>query len=121
MDIEKLDRQVEQILARDVGQAEYAEIRNELQEKGYNQEELRYMMSLIDDRLLANLESGGQNKTAMRNMILGGVLSLGSLMVILSSYFGNPVPKEISYLALIVFAVGYLVFRNGFRNRKGSN
>ena len=119
MDIEKLDKEVDQILSRADGPKEYAEIRGELLDKGYQQEELTYMMGLIDERMLANLEKGGQSKTAVRNMVLGGILSLAGLLVILTSYLGNPAPKEVYYVALVVFAVGYLVFRNGFRKRKG--
>ncbi len=117
MDIEKLDQEVSRILNREGGSGNYAEIRQELQQKGFNQQELRYMMELVDERLLASLEKGSKGKTAKRNMILGIALSITGLIVVLSSYFGQQVPKEMTYVALIVFAVGYLVFRHGFRNR----
>jgi hypothetical protein len=118
MDIEKLDREVDQILAREKYSANYERIRGELREKGYNQQELGYMMGLIDERLLSNLQKGGQNRVARRNMVLGGILSLVGLLVILSAYFGKPAVKEVYYVALVIFALGYLVFRNGFRRRQ---
>lgn len=121
MDIEKLDQEVAQILARETNSANYEEIRHELQQKGYNQQELLYMMGLIDERLLSNLDKGGKNKNAQRNMVLGGILSIAALLVILTSYFGSPAPKEVYYVALVVFAVGYLVFRSGFHRRKEHN
>ncbi len=117
MDIEKLDLEVDQILTRDTISANYQEIREELIAKGYDQEELRYMMGIIDEKLLSTVQKGGLNKNARRNMVIGGVLSLVGLMVILSAYFGKPATKEVYYVALVIFAVGYLVFRNGFRKR----
>jgi hypothetical protein len=39
------------------------------------------------------------------------------LAVVLASYFGQQLPKEATYVALVVFAIGYLVFRHGYRNR----
>jgi len=121
MEIDKLEHEVNLILARDDGSLDYSRIRQELQHKGYNQEELQYMMALVDERLLTNLEKGGQNKAAKRNMVLGAALSLTGLLVVLASYFGQQVAKEVTFIALVVFAVGYLVFRHGFRNRKGGN
>ena len=117
MEVEKLEQEVKNILGREDGSRNYAEIRQELQQKGYNQEELQYMMSLVDERLLTGLQKGGQSKTSKRNMILGAALSLTGLVVVVARYLGQPIAKEVTYLALVVFAVGYLVFRHGFRNR----
>ena len=120
MDIEKLEQEVTRILAGKDSAPDYSEIRQELLQKGYNQEELRYMMALVDERLLTNLQKGGQSKTARRNMLLGAAMSLTGLLVVLATYFGQQIAKEVTYVALVVFAVGYLVFRNGFRNRSSN-
>lgn len=117
MDIDKLDQEINHILSNNDGTRSYAEIREELIGKGYNQQELKYILGLVDEKLINKLDTGSQSKVSKRNMLLGGALSLTGLLVILTSYFGQPLPKEISYVALVVFAVGYLVFRNGFRRR----
>jgi cation transport ATPase len=117
MDVEKLEQEVKNILVRADSSRNYAEIRQELQQKGYSQKELRYMMALVDQRLLSSLEKGGQSKSSKRNIILGAALSLMGLAVVLASYFGQQLPKEATYVALVVFAIGYLVFRHGYRNR----
>lgn len=121
MDVEKLDQEVLDILSRKDSSSSYADIREELIEKGYNQEELRYILGLVDEQLLDNLDNGGQNRAAKRNMVLGGVLSFIGLLVIGASYFGQQAPREVYYVSLVVFAVGYLVFRNGFRRRNSGN
>lgn len=117
MDVDKLEREVKEMLAGEVGERSYSEIREELIGKGYNQHELRYIMGLVDEKLLAKADQGGQGRIAKRNMILGGILSVTGLLIILTSYFGNQAPKEVYYVALVAFAVGYLIFRNGFRRR----
>lgn len=118
MEVEKLEQEVKTILGRADGPRNYAEIRQELQQKGYSQEELKFMMALVDERLLSSLKKGGQSKTSKRNMILGAALSLAGLMLVVARYLGQPIAKEVTYIALVVFAIGYLVFRHGFRNRK---
>jgi hypothetical protein len=120
MDFDKLDEEVKRILSQEGGPRAYSEIRQQLVEMGYNQEEMKYILGLVDDQLLIKLDKGGENKVAQRNMVIGAVLAVIGLLVIGASYFGNQAPKEIYYVSLVVFAVGYLVFRNGFRRRKGN-
>jgi hypothetical protein len=117
MDIDKLDQEIAQILSTNGGTRSYAEIRDELVGRGYSQEELQYILGLVDEQLLNKLDTGGQSKVSKRNMLVGGALCLTGLTVILVAYFGQSLPKEINYIALVVFALGYLVFRNGFRRR----
>ena len=119
MDQHKLDQEVKKILSNNDGTKDYSQIRSELVERGYNDEELRYILGLVDEKLLSTMSRGGQGRVAKRNMLLGGILSLIGLLVIMTSYFGQKAQKEVYYVALVVFAVGYLVFRNGFRRRKG--
>ena len=119
MDIEKLDREVQDLLDREDGSRSYTEIREELVSKGYDQHELQYMMGMVDEKLLSKLDDGGESRVAKRNMVLGGILSLAGLSVIVGSYLGQPAAKEVYYVSLVVFAVGYLVFRNGYKRRKG--
>ncbi len=94
-----------------------SEIREELIANGYSQEEMGYIMGMVDDKLLTVLTKGNQRNVSIRNMIIGSMLALIALAVIGASYFGQQVPKEVYYVALVVFAVGYLVFRYGFRKR----
>ena len=116
-----MDNEVRRILMQKDDPRTYSEIRDELIEKGYSQEELNYVLGMVDDKLPAKSISGNQQKTATRNMLLGGVLAVIALMVIGSSYLGQTAPKEVYYVSLVVFAVGYLIFRNGFRNRSGKD
>jgi len=117
MDIERLDQEVENVLANHRDKS-YGEIRQYLVDKGYQPEELKYILGLVDEKLLTTMERGGTSKVSRRNMMLGGALGLTGLAVVLVPFFGQPVPKELSYIALVLFAVGYLVFRNGYRRRK---
>ena len=121
MDIDKLDNEVRRILTQRDAPPTYSEIREELIEKGYSQEDLNYVLSMVDDKLPAKSISGNQQKSATRNMLLGGILAVIALVVIGSSYLGQRAPKEIYYVSLVVFAVGYLIFRNGFRNRNAED
>jgi len=121
MDIDKLDEEVKRFLSREDGFRAYSEIREELIEKGYNKEETGYIMGMVDDKLLANLDKGNQRRGATRNMIIGSILAIVALTVIGASYFGTKATKEVYYVSLVVFAVGYLVFRNGFRRRRNEN
>lgn len=121
MDFDKLDKEVRRILTQKDDPQTYSEIREELIEKGYSQEELNYVLGIVDDKLPAKSISGNQQKTVTRNMLLGGILAVIALVVIGSSYLGQRVPKEIYYVSLVLFAVGYLIFRNGFRNRAGKD
>ena len=118
MDFDKLDEEVKRILSQEEGGPRaYSEIRQQLVEMGYSQEEMKYILGIVDDQLLIKLDKGGQNKVAQRNMVIGAALAVIGLLVIGASYFGKQAPKEIYYVSLVVFAVGYLVFRNGFRRR----
>ena len=117
MDIEKLDQEVRQILLNKDETRGYSEIRDELVEKGYNQDELSYIMGLVDEKLLSKVDINHESRIAKRNMVLGGILSLIGLTVTANSYFGQQAPKEVYYVSLVIFAVGYLVFRNGYRRR----
>ncbi|GJM30932.1 MAG: hypothetical protein DHS20C17_35670 [Cyclobacteriaceae bacterium] len=121
MDFEKLDREIEDILSRNHGTGTYAEIREQLIAKGYNQQELKYILGLVDEKLLTTLDTGGQSKISKRNMLIGGVLSISGLGVFLAGYFGQQTPKEVSYIALVLFALGYFIFRKGFRGRNSAN
>lgn len=121
MDIDKLDKKIKQILSQEEGARTYSEIREELIANGFNQEEMKYIMSLVDDKLLTSIDKGDLRKVAIRNMIIGSILAIVSLTVIGGSYFGQQAPKEVYYLSLVIFAVGYLVFRHGFRRRRGGN
>jgi len=121
MDIDKLDKDVRRILTQKDVLRTYSEIREELIEKGYSKEELNYVLGMVDDKLPAKSISGNQQKTATRNMLLGGILAVIALVVIGSSYLGQRAPKEVYYVSLVIFAVGYLIFRNGFRNRGGKD
>ncbi len=119
MDIDKLDEEVKRILSRVDGPQPYSEIREELIESSYSQEEMKYIMGMVDDKLLTSIDKGDLRKAAIRNMIIGSILAIVSLTVIGGSYFGQQAPKEVYYVSLVIFAIGYLVFRNGFRRRKG--
>ena len=119
MDTEKLDREVQEILAKNEGGLNYSEERERLIAKGYNPQELKYILGLVDEKLLSAINTGGEKKKAKRNMLIGGAIGITGLVVLLSSYFGQPVAKELNYIALVLFAVGYLVFRNGYKNRNG--
>ena len=119
MDFDRLDQEVSNLLDKEDGSRSYTEIREDLLSKGYNQQELKYIMGIVDEKLLSKLDDGGESRVAKRNMVLGGILSLAGLAVIAGSYFGQPAPKEVYYVSLVVFAVGYLVFRNGYKRRKG--
>ena len=116
MDFEQLDQEVDNILSSHRDKS-YAEIRQYLIHKGYQQEELKYILGLVDEKLLTNLESSGGTKTSSRNMMLGGAIGITGLVIIAASYFGQPVPKELNYIALVLFALGYLIFRKGYRSR----
>lgn len=107
------------ILSQEDGSRSYSEIREDLVGKGYDQEELRYILGAVDEKLISKLDQGGEGRVAKRNMVLGGILSIAGLLVTAGSYFGQQAPKEVYYVSLVVFAVGYLVFRNGFRRRGG--
>lgn len=120
MDTEKLDREVQQILAKKDGSLSYSELREHLIAKGYNPQELKYILGLVDEKLLSTVSSGGEKKKAKRNMLIGGAIGITGLVVILSSYVGQPVAKELNYIALVLFAVGYLIFRKGYKNRNGA-
>ena len=121
MDIDKLDNEVSRILTQKDVPATYSEIRQDLIEKGYSQEELNYVLGMVDDKLPTKMISGNQKKTATKNMVLGGSLAVIALVVIGSSYLGQRAPKELYYVSLVLFSVGYLIFRNGFRNRSGDD
>jgi uncharacterized membrane protein YeaQ/YmgE (transglycosylase-associated protein family) len=121
MDIDKLDEEVRRILSRKDGTRTYSEIREELIENGYSQQEMGYIMGIVDEKLLTSLDKGDQKKAAVRNMIIGAVMAIVALTVISASYFGSVAPKEVYYVSLVVFVVGYLVFRNGFRRRGAGN
>ena len=116
-----MDNEVRRILTKKDDPRIYSEIREELIDKGYSQEELNYVLGMVDDKLPAKSISGNQQKTATRNMLLGGILAVIALVVIGSSYIGQRAPKEIYYVSLVLFAVSYLIFRNGFRNRTGKD
>jgi hypothetical protein len=120
MDFEKLDREVREILDQEDGSRSYTEIREGLLSRGYQQEEIQYIMGIVDEKLLSKLDTG-ESRVAIRNMVLGGILSLTGLGVTVGSYLGQPASKEVYYVSLVVFAVGYLVFRNGYRRRKHSS
>ena len=121
MDIDKLDKKINQILSQEDGARTYSEIREELIANGFSQEEMKYIMSLVDDKLLTSIDKGDLRKVAIRNMIIGSILAIVSLTVIGGSYFGQQAPKEVYYVSLVIFAVGYLVFRYGFRRFRGGN
>lgn len=116
-----MDNEVRRILTQKDDSPTYSEIREELMEKGYSQEDLNYVLGMVDDKLPAKSISGNQKKTATRNMILGGILAVIALLVIGSSYLGQRAPKEMYYVSLVIFGVGYLIFRNGFRKRGGKD
>jgi len=115
MDIDKLDKKIKQILSQEDGARTYSEIREELIANGFSQEEM------VDDKLLTSIDKGDLRKVAIRNMIIGSILAIVSLTVIGGSYFGQQAPKEVYYVSLVIFAVGYLVFRDGFRRFRGGN
>ena len=121
MDFEKLDREVREILDQEDGSRSYTEIREGLLSRGYQQEEIQYIMGIVDEKLLSKLDGGGESRVAIRNMVLGGILCLTGLGVTVGSYLGQPASKEVYYVSLVVFAVGYLVFRNGYRRRQQSS
>jgi len=121
MDIDKLEKKIKKILSQEDGTRTYSEIREELIKNGYSQQEMGYIMGIVDEKLLTSLDKGDQKKAAVRNMIIGAVMAIVALTVISASYFGSMAPKEVYYVSLVVFAVGYLVFRNGFRRRSGGN
>lgn len=121
MDIDKLDKKIKQILSQEEGARTYSEIREELIANGFSQEEMKYIMGMVDDKLLTSIDKGDLRKVAIRNMIIGSILAIVSLTVIGGSYFGQQAPKEVYYVSLVIFAVGYLVFRNGFRRRRGGS
>ena len=96
MDFDKLDEEVKRILSQvEGGPRAYSEIRQQLVEMGYSQEEMKYIMGIVDDQLLIKLDKGGQNKVAQRNMVIGAALAVIGLLVIGASYFGKQAPKEI--------------------------
>ena len=116
MDFEKLDREVREILDQEDGSGSYTEIREGLLSRGYQQEEIQYIMGIVDEKLLSKLDNG-ESRVAVRNMVLGGILSFIGLAITIGSYLGQPAPREVYYVSLVVFAVGYLIFRNGYRRR----
>ncbi len=120
MDIDKLNREIERILSSDLSSREYSDIKRELTELGYDQAEQLYILREIDEKGLM-VSATATAHPGRGKIILGGILCVISLLVVGSLYLGPATAREVYYVSLALFAIGYFILRSGIRTRNESS
>ena len=118
MDTPRLDQEISRLLENDLSQKSYSDLSQELQARGYNQMERRYIMEAVEEKfLIPQAESKIQPNYKLK-IILGSVQGVLSLLTVGSLYFGQSATREIYYVALAVFALGYYLLRSGLKEKR---
>lgn len=117
MDYQKLDKKVSDLLRAGLLNKDYAEIREGLLNEGYEQDEVRYMMQVIDDKGIIPSAKEVQKDAPNKNIIIGGILCLISMITVGSLFLGQRATKEVYYVSLVIFVLGYYILRTGLKQR----
>lgn len=116
MDYKRLDNKISSILDSDLHSKTYGDIKEELKQGGYGQDEIKYIMGTIDDRGLIPVAKTRKSSPRI-DMIIGGVLCLVALGVVISLYLGARASREVYFAAIALFALGYFIFRWGYKQK----
>ena len=117
MDFHRLDQKISQLLAQDLQNRSYSEIREGLSEEGFQEDEVRYMMRAIDEKGLIPAAKSQGKSSPNKNILLGAALCLISFVTVISLYLGPQTEKEVYYVAIAIFVLGYYILRKGLKMR----
>lgn len=118
MDTPRLDQEISKLLEHDLSHKSYSDLSQELQAKGYSQMERRYIMEALEEKVLIPQAESKIQPNYQLKIILGSVLGVISLLTVSSLYFGQSATREIYYVALAVFALGYYLLRSGLKEKR---
>ena len=92
---------------------EIDEIRKDLQDKGYSPEEIKIILSEIDDWRIENAHAIMKRRQGFTMILAGTAISLISASVFLVLYFRDEFQGKISMFIIILLSIGYLLIRAG--------
>ena len=117
MDFHRLDQKISELLAHNLHNQSYSEIREALSNEGFQEQEVQYMMRVIDEKGIIPTAKRTSKSSFTRNILLGAALCLISFVTVISLYLGQKTEKEVYYVAIAIFALGYYILRTGLKKR----
>ncbi len=120
MEYQKLNNRVSDLLRDGLQNRDYSDIRQTLISEGYAEEEVKYMMEIVDEKGIIPTAEEVQKDRPNRNIVLGGIMCLIAMITVGTLFMGQKAPKEVYYVALVIFALGYYILRTGLKQRSDS-
>jgi len=117
MDIPGLNKEIARMLESDLSNSSYSELSDDLQSRGFNQQERVYIMNALEEKVLIPQAEAKIKPNFRFKISVGIILCVLSLLTVGSLYFGQQTTREIYYVALAVFALGYYILRSGLKER----
>jgi hypothetical protein len=116
----ELDQEIKRLLESDLSDMSYSDLSTQLKDKGYDQTQRRYIMDALEEKVLIPQAEAHIKPNFKLKIVVGSVLCLLSLVTVGSLYLGQSATREVYYVAIAVFAVGYYILRGGLKEKRSA-